>query len=308
MCQFHRLRLPGLRRQADRRVDISWRAALGRDVPWIAGLVVLAYSLLEVLGDRWGYDSHAYWLALHGSPYVQGPAEPDAFLYSPAFLQALTPLQALDWPLFALLWGAAATGGICWLLAPLGWRGAIPWFLVCSHEIISGNIFWLFAIVAVIGLRHPAAWVVPALTKITPALGPIWFLARGEWQRLIMSCSAIFVVGAASWALDPALWHDWLTFLGTHVAGSASAVGSPLSPPPLFRVPAALALVIWGARTDRIWALPAGMALASPVFGLTGAVVVLMAIPRMGRSFRATDGHGRGPDPARGRLTSTDRT
>jgi hypothetical protein len=281
------------------RRRIGVRRALKRDLPWVAGLAVLSLSCVQVLQGRLGYDSHAYWLALRGSPYERGPAEPDAYLYSPAFLHVLTPLQALDWPLFALVWSGAAAAGVCWLLAPVGWRRAIPLFLVCSYEITSGNVFWLFAIVAVIGLRHPSVWVVPALTKITPALGPVWFLVRGEWRQLLVSCSAIVVVGAGSWALDPALWHDWLTFLGTHVEGSASAVGSPLSPPPLLRVPAALALVIWGARTDRIWALPAGMALASPVFGLTGVIVVLMAIPRLNRGFPRA-GAGAVPDqPAR---------
>jgi hypothetical protein len=265
--------------------NISVRDALKRDLPWVPGLLVFLFTCSQVLNIGYGSDSHAYWRALHEAPYTRAPAEPDAYLYSPAFLHALSPLESLSWPVFSMLWTAAAVAGVVWLLAPVGWRRGIPLFLICSYEITSGNIFWLFAIVAVIGLRHPSVWVVPALTKITPTLGPVWFLVRGEWRHLIVSSSAIMTVSAASWALDPALWHDWLAFLGNHVGTSASAVGSPLAPPPLVRLPAALALVIWGARTDRVWALPSGMALASPVFGLTGMVVVLMAIPRLNRDL-----------------------
>src|SRR5450759_2725088 len=49
-----------------------------------------------------GADSHAYWMAVRFPQtwYANPPGYRDAFLYSPAFAQALWPLGQLPWPAF----------------------------------------------------------------------------------------------------------------------------------------------------------------------------------------------------------------
>ena len=42
-----------------------------------------------------------------------------AYLYSPAFLVAMSPLRALPWPIFVGLWTAILLGVLYWLARPL---------------------------------------------------------------------------------------------------------------------------------------------------------------------------------------------
>lgn len=67
-------------------------------------MVMQTYAALQV--NVIGLDSHAYWLAgrFPESWYTLPPAYRDAFLYSPAFGQALGPLSQLPWTAFQVLW------------------------------------------------------------------------------------------------------------------------------------------------------------------------------------------------------------
>src|SRR5690606_8571549 len=117
-------------------------------------------------------DSHAYWAALRREDlYQYGPATPDAFLYSPAFAQAVWLPAQLPWPAFAVLFSAAALATLVALTRTIHWQWRIPLLLACSHEVVTGNIHWALALVAAYGLRWPALWAIPALTKITPTVG-----------------------------------------------------------------------------------------------------------------------------------------
>ena len=228
-----------------------------------------------------GVDSHAYWSAFRGPMYDHAPDTRDAFLYSPAFAQALWPLAQLPWPVFGVLWSSLSVLGLVRLLRPLGWRWVVPILLLCAPEILSGNIFWLLALVAANGLRHPSLWAVPLLTKVTPALGPLWFATRREWQPLLVSSCASAAAVLVSWTLDPDLWHQWLTFLLDHASQARSReTGSSTLPPLTLRLPLAVLLTIWAARTDRPWGLPAAMVLATPVSGIA-ALTMLTALARL---------------------------
>ena len=219
--------------------------------------------------------------------YDAAPATPDAYLYSPAFAQAIWLPAQLPWPAFAMLWGIAATATIVWLAVGAGSAWVVPLTLLGTFEILTGNVNWLLALVAVFGLRHPGLWAVALFTKVTPALGPLWFLARGEWHKLALTLAWSAGVAIASFAIAPDLWREWLGFLTTHAASTTGQLGSALLPPLLIRLPLVVALVVWGARTDRVWVLPVGMALASPVDGI-GQLVVLLALPRLRDSATTT--------------------
>jgi len=246
------------------------------DLPWLCGVGLVGYSAMMAAGAGFGWDARVYWEAARGTLYTTGPGTLGYF-YSPAFAQLIRPLAHLPWPLFCALWCGAAAVVFALLLRPLGWRRAVPLWLCCAPEIASGNVFWLFAVVVAFGLRSPWLWAVPALTKITPALGPVWFAVRREWSKLGVAVLATVLVGGLSFVLDPVAWLAWMEFLRTYLGTTTSQVGG-LFVPPVVRIPAAVILVAWGALRDRRWTIPVGMVLATPVFGST-ALVVLAGLP-----------------------------
>ena len=260
-----------------------------RALAWAGSLVFTWLSVMLIAADLgFGVDSHAYWAAWRGEMYGAAPATRDAYLYSPAFAQVLWPLAQLPWPAFALIWGLAATVAIGWLAAGAGRVWAVPLGLLGTFEILTGNVNWLLAVVAVLGLRRPGTWTIALLTKVTPALGPLWFLARGEWRQLGRAIVWATAVVTLSVSISPDLWRQWLDFLTAHAGSASGNVGSAFLPPLWVRLPAVVVLVVWGARTGRVWTLPVGMVLSSPVSGI-GQFVVLLAIPRLLRRDR--------PDP-----------
>lgn len=272
------------------RVDV--RARLRHDVPlivlWALVPIQVMVTVDAVRTWGWGWDSHAYWLAARNPDiYGTAPGTIDAFSYSPAFAQAIMPLAALPWPVFAAIWSTAAAAVLAWLLRPLGWLYGLALWLWCSWEIVSGNIFWLFAVVAAVGLRRPALWALPALTKITPAVGAVWFVVRREWRSVGWAAGVTAVIVGLSVLVNPQAWADWFTFLTENLASTTQPVGVAASVPPVVRVPLAFALVVWGGLTARKWTIPASMVLATPVWG-AAALVVFAALPSLYRRREAT--------------------
>lgn len=249
----------------------------------IGGLVAWgAFYVFVALAGGAGYDSHAYWLTHAGIRYASGPGSHDAYLYSPAFAQAIRPLTLLPWPAFALLWSLCAATAYIWLLRAVDrpWRFAL--LALCAGDIVYGNVWWLFAIVVTFGLRRPALWVFPLLLKVTPAVGLIWFAVRREWRNLFVALSLAVSVVAVSVALAPHAWVAWFTLLRSpHSLGAVDAV----VPPPV-RLVAAFALTVWAARGDRSGLLPVALWLAAPVFSING-IAILVTIPRLASRRRA---------------------
>ena len=261
---------------------ISVRERLPRDSVWILGLTMAAFLGYWMLNGRvpFGSDAHAYWLAWRGPMYTTGPSTPDAYLYSPVFAQILWPVAQLPWPIFAAAMSLVNAVLLAWLLKPLGWRWSIPWWLAGSPEVVSGNVDVLLALAALVGLRRPIAWALPALTKVVPTVGPLWFLVRREWRQLAVALVGTLVVALPSMALTPTLWRQWLEFLLDHASESRGALGLRVSPPLLVRVPIGLVLLVWGALRDRRWTIPVAMLLCTPVLW-QGSFTLLAAIPRL---------------------------
>lgn len=262
--------------------DVSLAQRLPRDAFLILALASSYIAVLFVRTYGLWIDSHAYWSAWRGPMYARMPGTLDAYLYSPAFAQVLWPLTLLPWPVFGTLYALVSLAVIVWLVRPLRWYWAVPLTILCTFELLTGNINWLFAWVCVVGLQYPAVWALPALTKITPCVGPIWFLVRREWRNLAVSLGATVAVVAVSALVAPDLWGQWINLiLGSQRLGYGTLGGSML-PAPIIRIPLAWLLVAWGAWRGRPWVLPVGMLLASPVFGF-GAVTILAALPRLRR-------------------------
>jgi hypothetical protein len=254
----------------------------------VVGLVTLAIGIGHIRQGQIGFDAHAYWSAWQHHLYSVAPEERDAYLYSPAFAQAIWPLTLLQWPAFCALWLGGIAAIYAWLLAPLSLRWRLPLLLICSLDVVSGNVWAVFALVIVFGFRYPAAWAFPALTKVTPVLGPVWFAARREWRALLISAATTGLLAGLSFGLAPDLWHRWVALLlhpDSFPHGLSSMAPAFYPPTPLLlavELPIALALTIYGARTNRRWLLPVAMLFANPVF-TANAFVILAAIPRLRR-------------------------
>ena len=80
--------------------------------------------------------------------------------------------------------------------------------------------------------------------------------------------------GRTALVLAPGLWPAWIEFvLGTGFppdTGTAFVVSIPL----IVRLPAAVLLVIWGARTNRAWTLVTASMLALPVLWQVGLAML----------------------------------
>ncbi|RYB95497.1 DUF2029 domain-containing protein [Nocardioides oleivorans] len=278
------------------QVDVDLR----RRLPAFALCLLLAavglietWAHLEQGGPGW--DARAYWDAWRGPMYDGSVGDPGHFLYSPAFAQVVWPLAQTTWPVFLAVFIVVNAVGLAWLLRPLPLVLSVPLWLAASQEIVSGNVFVPMAIVAVLGMRRPHLWAFVALTKITPALGPVWFAVRGEWSAVVKAAVTTVAVAAVSYVVSPGLWHEWFGFLADQARLSDGAIGYEFIPGPLYRIPVALALVVWGARTDRVWVLPVAMLLATP-FIWNGSLTLLAAIPRLRTSGTAArPGRASGP-------------
>ena len=146
-------------------------------------------------------------------------------------------------------------------------------------SVALGQLDLLFALVAIVGLRWPAVWALPILTKITPGVGLVWFLARGEWRSLGIALGATSAIVAVSAALDPDAWAAWLAMVA-RMEFPALGGGLWFLPVPLLvRLPVVAALVAWGARTDRAWVLPVGVCLSLPTVWLNTPTILVALLP-----------------------------
>jgi hypothetical protein len=255
---------------------------------WFSAAFALLIAATDIVGTGFGFDAHAYWTVWrHDGLYTVGPQQLDAYLYSPAFAQVMWPLTLLPWAVFCIAWTAALAAIYVWLLAPLAPRWRIPLLALCTLDLVAGNIWAFFALVLVFGIRYPAAWAFPLLTKITPIVGPVWFLARREWESFALVAMTTVAITTISVAIAPHLWSDWVHFL-MHTGDPASSQGTKLQPlfhPPTalwiaVDLPIAVAITVIAARSNRPWLLPVAMVFAMPFFSVN-AMLVLAAIPRI---------------------------
>ena len=247
-------------------------ARMGALVACLAFVGALGLDLVPL-----GVDAHAYWSADPLDPYNYGALyTQDAYFYSPAFTQALWPLHALPWPIFAASWTLLLTVALAWLGGRwLGYLLLLPFVFI---EMAMGNIHILVAAAIVIGFRWPAAWAFILLTKVTPGVGLVWFAARREWRSLAIAIAATIVIACISFLIMPSVWSDWIGVLrSTEAADHRAATPFDFVPLPL-RVLAAAALMAWAGLTDRRWVVPIAATLALPVVYVNG-LAILVAVP-----------------------------
>lgn len=254
------------------------RDRLLRDGFLLLAIAFVAFRLLQV--EPWddSVDAYAYWTTRDGELYDEAASgRIGAYLYSPAFAQVIAPLTLLPWPVFAAAWTALNCALLWWLVGRLALPSLV--FLPIPFEIISGNVHLLLAAAIVAGFRYPFAWAAALLTKVTPGVGMVWFLARREWRALGIAVAGTAATAGFSFAIAPEAWWQWAELLIRDAGAPLETVGWYLPIPLLVRVPIAGVVAVWGALTDRPWAVPIAVTLALPIIWLNGLAVLAAVVP-----------------------------
>ncbi|HLX34639.1 MAG TPA: glycosyltransferase family 87 protein [Candidatus Limnocylindrales bacterium] len=268
---------------------MSRRVAALRDGLLIAGLLFAVYLFLVIApaAGTFGFDARSYWDYTMADPYALTHGTLGSFVYSPVVARLFAPFSSLDWWTFLYFWTAALLATVVWLG---GWRGTgwrrFGWLYVLAFppvavELYHGNVHLLIALAIALGFRWPATWSFVLLSKVTPGVGLLWFAVRREWRSLAIALGLTAVLVAVSLTVDGGLWAQWID-RELLVSLNRPPDQPQLPIPLLLRLPAAAIVVIWGARTDRRWTVPAAAALAMPVLWFS-ALSVLAAIPALDR-------------------------
>jgi len=260
-------------------VEARIRDRLGLDLFVVVAAVVVVLRLLDQSPwTPWQLDMHTYWATRDGFSYIEGdPYTIGAYLYAPAFAQLISPITTLPWPWFAALWTAAIAAAYIWLVG----RWAFPLLLTgaVALELYLGQIDVFIAAAVVIGFRYPVVWAFPLLTKLAPGIGLLWFVFRREWRNLALAVAATVAVAAASAILAPDLWRSWYELLYRTVFERQAVEGAYLAIPVWLRLPVAVAVIAWGARSDRHWTVPVAVLLAMPILWFNVFVLLLAIVP-----------------------------
>lgn len=239
-------------------------------------------------------DARAYWLSDLGSLYGAGPGHDDAYLYSPAFAQAVAPLTNLPWPVFLAILTTISLAALWYLVGP--WAFPALLLFPVSLELLMGNVNLWLAAAMVAGFRHPWAWGLVLLTKVTPGIGLLWFAVRREWRSLGIALGATVTIVAVSAFVAPHLWVEWFGFLTTSATVPPAGPVLPFPVPLMVRLPVAAVIVVYGALTDRPQTVPIAACIAQPA--IWGWVVLIGALPLMDWRRISAGWASRGPHRA----------
>lgn len=247
----------------------------------IVGCLVLAaahlFGLLQI-----GVDAWSYWSVDPSHPYVEGVVRPgatQAYFYTPAFAQLTAPIHLLPWEVFIAAWTVLLTVALVWQAGL--WTAVALLLVPVFVDLTVGNIHLLLGAAILLGFRWPWTWAFVVLTKITPGVGLLWFAFRREWRNLAIALSATAAIAAVSFLFRPDLWREWIETL---VAAASAPSWVFIVPIPVwFRLPVAVAILWWGARTDRRWTVPLASCIALPVLWFNGLAMLVAMIPLLDR-------------------------
>lgn len=269
--------------------------ALGRGSPplWLLILAAVGATLLLVdAAYRWPTpsDEHAYWLAgqnlLEGRSIYElarlGPVEPYAYHYPPPLAQAMAPIAAvLPAEVWTALWTALLLGCLYWLAGrSLLVALASVAFVPVAAELWFRNIHIPLAAISYLGLRRwPVLLGIGALVKLSPGLGLLYLAAKGRLRDATAGLGVAAVVAAASYALAPDLWRE---FVDVTLARGPLDISGLLPIPYLARLGIAVLVVLVAARTREPWGdilAIVGMTVALPTLWLDAASFLVACIP-----------------------------
>lgn len=233
------------------------------------GICVQVLVLLTLSGGD-PVDALCYWLTNPAVPYNRVQS---AFGYPPVAAQLAAPLFQMPFPAFAFLLRVFEVASLVLLTGPLA--GALIFTTPVASEINAANINLPIAVVMVLGFRWPALWVLPLLTKPSMGVGLLWFVFRGEWRKAAIPIAIAGALALGSFLFNQRVWFEWVQWLRDN-----PQVGEWPYPYPLWaRLPISLALVIWGARTNRPWAVAVASALALPRLYYQSPAILIAVVP-----------------------------
>jgi hypothetical protein len=239
-----------------------------------AALCINVLALLT-LAPRSGdpVDALSYWLTDPANPYPMHRVEYQ-FGYSPVIAQLWAPLFELPWMAFVFLFRVVEVIGLLILAGPLA--GAFIFTTPVASEVNAANINMLLGVVMVLGFRWPALWAIALLTKPSMGIGLLWFVLRGEWRKAAITIGVAGALSLVSFAFNPTLWFQWVEWV-QH--GTAQVGEWPYPFPIQVRLPIALLIVVWAARTNRPWAVVLASALALPRLYYQSPAILVAMIP-----------------------------
>lgn len=259
-----------------------WRDRLPMILFAVSAGICLQVLVLYTMSGGDPVDALSYWQTDPGNPYPLGKTE-FQFGYSPVIAQLWAPLFRLPFEVFAFIFRAFEVVGLVLLAGPLA--GVLVFTPPVASEINAANINFTLGVIMVLGFRWPALWAIPLLTKPSMGVGLLWFLVRGEWRKAAIPIAIAGAIAAVSFVFDPKLWFDWVQWIRT----GTLPVGEWPYPWPIWaRLPFSLALVIWGARTNRPWTVAVAASFALPrLYFQSPAILVsvIPLIPRLGRAL-----------------------
>lgn len=246
----------------------------------LIGLMVgLAVALTAVYNpvdatNYWGAGTSSRLYPTQWSEYADG-----YLFYPPPVAQLSALLQPIGWQVFVVVL-LTATFGAMWYCVrewsiPLLALGVPHYLNVGPPELATfldyallGNLQWILAALSLVVIGRPALWSVMLFTKVTSAVGWWWYPARGEWRNAAVGAVAAIGILAASFVAAPHLWFEFAGFVARNYTMEHPPLTTFLVPIGI-RIPTALALVIWGARTSRPWTVPLAVGWALPaIYGM----------------------------------------
>ena len=254
------------------RIDSEQRSQLSVPMLLLAvstGLCVQVLVLLTLSGGD-PVDALSYWMTNPATPYNRVEF---AYGYPPIAAQLAAPLFQMPLPAFAFLLRLLEVASLVFLTGPLA--GALIFTTPVASEINAANINLPIAVIMVLGFRWPALWAFPLLTKPSMGVGLLWFVLRREWRKAAIPIAIAGALSLGSFVLAPRVWFEWLDWLRAN-----PQVGAWPYPFPLWaRLPFSLALIVWGARTNRPWTVPLASALALPRLYYQSPAILIAVVP-----------------------------
>jgi hypothetical protein len=231
--------------------------ALGIGLGWAAAVLIFYSFTVGLPVDAWcyyGFDPATPW-------------DPDhCFLYSPPVAQVMLVIeQAMPFDAFYTGLRVVEMIALALIVGPaIGLALLIP---AVAIEINAANVNLILVGAVLLGFRYPWTWAFVILTKVTPGVALLWFAVRREWRHLAIALGATVAVVVVSYLIAPWMWGSYLSQLAQE----------PDESPFTFwvRLPFAILFVIWGARTDRRWALIVAVFLLLPRWYYLSPVILV---------------------------------
>ena len=242
---------------------------------------LLGLFVLTRVGSLEAVDAYIYWSADPSAGYAPESTSGDqTYQWPPPFAQAVAPLQLLPFAAFQTILMAVQVIVLGWLVGPiLALVLVLVPFTNVLAELVIGNIHTLIAASIVVGLRWPAAWALPLLTKVTPGIGTLWFVARGEWRSVAIALGTTAAILLVSFALAAGPWLEWVQWILTRPDPPANPHQLLPWAPMWARLVVSAGIVIVAARRDWRWLLPLAVWLALPIIWYNSLVVLAATIP-----------------------------